>query len=96
MFTKVKNWIKSRWGIVPTWKQSWKWISNQLTVLGTLLIGFAGEIYELAQHVISTIGIMPRGMLMHFDSGTVQTIGLVFIVSSIFARVTVQKKLPQE
>ena len=96
MFTKIKEWIKTRWGIVTNWRCWYKWISNQLTVLGTLLISLAPDISHYVMLFVNAYGQLPMGMQLAFPEEVVRNIGIVVILLTIPARLTVQKKLPQE
>jgi len=96
MFKRVRDFIKGRWAIVINWRCWYKWISNQLTILGTLLVSLAPDISTYLMMFVNAYGQLPMGMQMAFPEGMVRGIGIGIILLSIPARLTIQKKLPQE
>lgn len=95
MLNKIKNFIKSRWGIVPEWRCWWKWISNQLTIIGTALLAFADQLQGLLLNLVANFDQLPHVMQTAFSDGWIRGIGFALLVLSIPARVTIQKRLPQ-
>lgn len=96
MFKRVRDFIKDRWAIVTNWRCWYKWISNQLTILGTLLVSLAPDISTYMMWLVNTYGQLPMGMQMAFPEGMVRGVGIAVIILSIPARLTIQKRLPQE
>lgn len=96
MFKRFKNYIEERWAIVTNWKCWYKWISNQLTILGTLLVSLAPDISTYLMMFVNAYGELPMGIQMAFPESLVRGIGIGVILLSIPARLTIQKKLPQE
>lgn len=96
MFKRFKDYIEERWAIVTNWKCWYKWISNQLTILGTLLVSLAPDISTYLMMFVNAYGELPMGIQMAFPESLVRGIGIGVILLSIPARLTIQKKLPQE
>lgn len=96
MYIRLVEWIKDRWAIVTNWRCWYKWISNQLTILGTLLVSLAPDISTYLMMFVNAYGELPMGIQMAFPESLVRSIGIGVILLSIPARLTIQKRLPQE
>ena len=48
------NWIKDR--LVDDWRSAWKWVSVQLAVVGSLLIGW---FLAYPETILSTLNMLP-------------------------------------
>lgn len=96
MYSKLVAWFKERWSIVSNWRCWYKWISNQITILGTLIVSLAPDISTYLMMFVNAYGELPMGIQMTFPESLVRNIGIGVILLSIPARLTVQKKLPQE
>lgn len=96
MLSRIKNFIKSRWGIVSNWRCWWKWISNQLTMVGSAIVAFSGDLSAFAHDMILYMDSLPISAQNALGEGTFRVLGLILVISSIPARITVQKRLPQE
>lgn len=96
MYQAAKEYVKSRWGIVSNWRCWWKWASNRLTAIGVLITTFSPDIYNGLLQVMSAYSQLPDSVQVLFNQDMVKYVGLFLIILSIPARITVQKKLPQE
>lgn len=92
---KIREFIRKRWGIVPEWRCWWKWISNQLTIIGTALLAFADQLQGLLLNLVANFDQLPYAMQSAFSDGWIRGLGFALLVLSIPARVTIQKRLPQ-
>lgn len=96
MYNKFKTYIEERWGLVTTWKCWYKWWSNQLVIIGTLLVSLAPEVSMYAMEIARTYDQLPMGVQLVLPESLIRGIGIVIIIVSIPARVVKQKRLPQE
>ena len=96
MFNKFKQYVEERWGLITTWKCWYRWWSNQLVVIGSLLVSLAPDISTYIMWVVNAYGELPMGIQLAFPEGMVRNVGIVVILLSIPAKFVKQKKLPQE
>lgn len=92
----LKEWFKERWGIVSNWRCWYKWISNQLTIIGSAVVAFSADLSAFAHDMIIYMDSLPISAQSALGEGTFKLVGLILVISSIPARLTIQKKLPQE
>ena len=93
---RLKEWVKERWGIASNWKCWYKWISNQLTIVGSAVVAFSADLSAFAHDMILYMDSLPISVVSALGEGTFRELGLILVISSVPARITVQKRLPQE
>jgi len=87
----MMSWFKNK--LIPQARYWYKFISTQLTLIGTTLIGFAPDIHQWLLYALSQYTNLPVVIQQEFNSALIQGFGISLVLLSIPARLVTQKSV---